>query len=214
MTARFVDVVGPRERTHRDIVRHGDLVERPHDLEGAAHAGAANLVRAHADEGLSVEHNVAACRLQGTGDHVEGGGLAGAVRADQRMDGAGRHFEGDVVDGGQPAEATGEPLYLEGGGAGGGGGHLTRPSSLSNAASQGQTPDGRKSTMATTHSPQKKVLMPSICNPEVSSVRSSPSGVRMSAPRIGPNRVPTPPTTAPRMSSTERPVAKVDSGKR
>ena len=52
-------------------------------------------------------------RLVEAGDAVEHRGLARAVRADQGGDVVPARLEGDVVDGGEPAEAHGEVLDLE-----------------------------------------------------------------------------------------------------
>jgi hypothetical protein len=48
-----------------------------------------------------------------TGDEVEEGRLAGAVRADQARDRPVRDGEGDVVDGGDPTEAPRQAANLE-----------------------------------------------------------------------------------------------------
>ena len=49
-------------------------------------------------------------RLVKAGDAVEHGGLAGAVRPDQRGDGAALHLEGKIIDGDEPAEPHGQML--------------------------------------------------------------------------------------------------------
>ena len=48
---------------------------------------------------MAVEQDLPARRLEKLGQQVEAGGLAGAVGADQRVDGAATHLEVDVVDG-------------------------------------------------------------------------------------------------------------------
>ena len=52
-------------------------------------------------------------RLVEAGDAVEHGGLAGAVRPDQRGDVLAPDIEGHIVDGDEPAEAHGQVLDLE-----------------------------------------------------------------------------------------------------
>ncbi len=47
------------------------------------------------------------------GDHAEQRGLAGAVRADDADDAAGRQFEGEVVDQQIVAEALGEVVEVD-----------------------------------------------------------------------------------------------------
>src|SRR5204863_2250998 len=52
----------------------------------------------------AVEHDGAGGRLVNAGNCIENGGLAGAVRPDDRGDGVGRNLEIESVDGGQSAE--------------------------------------------------------------------------------------------------------------
>ena len=59
---------------------------------------------------LAGKHDRAAVRLQRAGDHVEQRGLAGAVRADDRKDGASRHRETHLIDRDQAAEALADGL--------------------------------------------------------------------------------------------------------
>ena len=67
--------------------------KRPHDLEGAADAAAADLVRRQPVDALARERDVARVGREHAGDHVEQRGLAGAVRADHGEDLALRHVE-------------------------------------------------------------------------------------------------------------------------
>jgi len=72
-------------------------------------------------EGPIVEGECAAGRGDEAADHVEEGGLAGAVRADHADGAAGRHLQGDVVEGEQAAEThadvvKGKHLTVLGGG--------------------------------------------------------------------------------------------------
>ena len=52
-------------------------------------------------------------RFVKTGDAIEHGGLASAVRSDQRCDLPGMRFEAEIANGGQPAKAHGEMIDFE-----------------------------------------------------------------------------------------------------
>ena len=103
-------------RSARDLARHvvEDAVQIHVFVGGllAVEAGVlkddaealADLVLLH--RGIeAVELDAAAGRAQQRGEHLDGGGLARAVRAEEGEDLALRDVEGDVVDGGEIAEA-------------------------------------------------------------------------------------------------------------
>jgi hypothetical protein len=54
-------------------------------------------------------HRLAARRRQEAGEDLDGGGLAGAVRAEETEDLPPGHFEADVLDRGEGAEIAAEP---------------------------------------------------------------------------------------------------------
>ena len=58
----------------------------------------------------AVELHAAAGRRQQRGEHLDGGGFAGAVGAEKREDLALGDIEGDVVDGGEVAEFLDQSL--------------------------------------------------------------------------------------------------------
>src|SRR5207244_13574448 len=66
-----------------DVVEHRKAGEGLHDLEGAADAGGAHLVRTKPLDLFLVEDDLAGIGRVDAGDHVEDGGLDGAVRADE-----------------------------------------------------------------------------------------------------------------------------------
>src|SRR5258706_16241211 len=70
-------------------------------------------MRRKAEDRLAEAAHLAACRGVGAGDEIEGGRLAGAVRADHAEDLAFAHFEVEVGHGGEAAQALGQPLDLE-----------------------------------------------------------------------------------------------------
>ena len=80
------------------------VAEQADVLEGARHAGRRDLVRRDPRPPGRRTSTVPAVGHVEPGEHVEERGLAGAVRADQGHDGAGRDVEVDVVDGDEAAE--------------------------------------------------------------------------------------------------------------
>jgi len=93
--------------------RHGERREDAGDLKGAGNAATHDLGMRHADEIGAVEHDAAVIRLDGAGNQIEEGGLAGAVRPDHRGERAGRKFERDVAHRGDTAEGFGKALDQE-----------------------------------------------------------------------------------------------------
>ncbi len=57
---------------------------------------------------LTVKHDRAAGRDQELGDQIKASGFAGAVRADQRMDGAAPNLQVNAVDRGKSLELFGQ----------------------------------------------------------------------------------------------------------
>ena len=96
------------DRRRQHVLEHGHVGERFRNLIGAADAEAAAVPRAHAGDVSAVEHDPAAAWRQHAGDHVEQGGLAGAVRSQNADDFARLDFEVDPVDDDEPAEGARE----------------------------------------------------------------------------------------------------------
>ena len=71
---------------HLQILLHGQLEEDPASFRAERHALADDLVGGGAQQGGTLEFDGAGARLQQTADGVQGGGFAGAVRADQGDD--------------------------------------------------------------------------------------------------------------------------------
>src|SRR5215469_4617649 len=61
----------------------------------------------------AVVENLPGARVEKLGQQVEDGGLAGAVRPDQRVDRAAPDFEVDSLDGGKAAELFAQSAGLE-----------------------------------------------------------------------------------------------------
>ena len=91
-----------------DVVEDAHRAEEPDVLEGAGHAAFGEHVRFHAGGGFSVEGDLAFGRLIDAGDHVEDGGLARAVGADEADQLALADFQAHVADRRQAAEADGD----------------------------------------------------------------------------------------------------------
>ena len=134
--ARIARVAAMQQRADDDIVLDRERRERPHDLESAADPAPANLVGRQAFGALTGESDRAAVGRVDAGDHVEQSGLAGAVRADHRDDGALRHLEADLIDREQAAEALADRLDRKQRA------HARSPVRPSRRASQGQMPSG------------------------------------------------------------------------
>ena len=73
-------------RRQRDVLEQRQVPERPRDLVGAPDALVADAIGGEAADLLAVELHAAGGRHIHAGDAVEGGALAGAVRADEPED--------------------------------------------------------------------------------------------------------------------------------
>jgi hypothetical protein len=89
---------------HRQVREHGGNLERADD----AHAG--NLRRRAPVMSRPLNRIWPEVGHQEFGQQVEAGGLAGAVRADQRVDMAALHFQVHVIDRGENLELLGQFL--------------------------------------------------------------------------------------------------------
>ena len=96
-----------------DIVRDRHAQERAHDLEGAADAGLAELVRLAAGHVAAVEQNFAGAGPQESVEQVEQRGLAGAVGADDAEDLVSPQLEADILHGLQSAEGARQVAHFE-----------------------------------------------------------------------------------------------------
>jgi hypothetical protein len=104
----------PEWRAHvaadHHVLERRHLGEQPDVLEGARDAGLGHLVHRGRGVGLAAELEAAAVGRVQAGDHVEEGGLAGAVGADQAVDLALVDGDADVRQGLQAAEALVDAL--------------------------------------------------------------------------------------------------------
>ena len=95
--------IGP----HHHVLQHGEVAEGLADLIGPADAHLAHLVRLGVVDELAVIVELALGHGQGAGEHVEQGGLAGAVGADEAQDLIFMEDDVHVVHCHQAAEALG-----------------------------------------------------------------------------------------------------------
>ena len=93
---RGADALGDR---HIDVLQHREAAEQPVDLEGAGDAELDPFGLLDLRDVLALEQHLAGARRQHAGEQVDEGGLAGAVRADQRVPRALLQREGDVARG-------------------------------------------------------------------------------------------------------------------
>jgi hypothetical protein len=89
------------------------LREQARDLEGADQALADPLHGAEARYVIAVENDAPRARTKLSGHQINEGGLAGAVRADERDPLARRHGEGDIPADGKAAEIFGQAFDAE-----------------------------------------------------------------------------------------------------
>ena len=120
-----------------DVVEDGKAGKRLHDLERAADACDADLVRPLAVDAPAVKQDLTGVRRKDPGNHVETGRLAGAIGTDQGDDAALRDFQARVRYRLKSAKGLGDRVDFEQGV------HLATPSFF---ASEGQMPLGRNMT--------------------------------------------------------------------
>ena len=88
-------VAAERPAQHHVLAR-GHAREDPHELEGAGHPRPAHPERRGAEDLAALQPDRAGIGRDLTGDEIEDGGLAGAVRADDAHDGAGGDVEVEI----------------------------------------------------------------------------------------------------------------------
>src|SRR5713226_5198489 len=97
----------------RDVLDDGKSREPSHLLEVARNSHRRHEVRARAPIVTPLERDLTGGRTQHSADDIEQRGLAGAVRADQRMDPVLRDLARDVVEREISAEPLADALDLE-----------------------------------------------------------------------------------------------------
>ena len=94
------ETAGGGDEGHLDVLADGHAGEARGDLEGAADAAAPDGAGRQAGDGPASQGHGPGVRPELAADHVEAGGLAGAVGADEGEHLAGCDGEGDGLDGG------------------------------------------------------------------------------------------------------------------
>src|SRR5204862_1427388 len=95
------------------VLEHREVREDRRDLEGAHQAHARDRRGPRAGDLTSLVEDLAARRRQELREQIKAGGLAGAIRANERVDAAAPHFQRDVIDGDEALEFLREPARLE-----------------------------------------------------------------------------------------------------
>ncbi len=95
---------------HQQVLNNRHLTEQANVLKSAHHAHPGDLLAGQAFQMLLAQLNGAAGRLVEAGQAVENGGLARAVRADQRDDLLRAQLQRHVIDRQQAAEAHHQTL--------------------------------------------------------------------------------------------------------
>src|SRR3990172_3513032 len=183
---------------HQDVFQRGQVGEQPDVLIGAGDAQLGDPVGGEPFQMVAVEEDLAGLRLVETGDTVEEGRLARAVRADDAVDGAFLDFQIKVVDGSQAAEAFGDlasgqdrghGVVSQEAGADSGATSLAAASWNSRLwVASGQKPSGRVSIITISSAPYMSSRY------SENSRSSSGSPTRTSAPTNTPGKLPMPPT--------------------
>src|SRR3546814_7698866 len=96
---------GARLQGEPQVLVEREAREESCDLERAREPAPGNGVGRQAADVAAVQPHRATVRQIEPGNQVEGGGLAGAVGADERMDLSARHREVDLLHGADAAEA-------------------------------------------------------------------------------------------------------------
>src|SRR5437667_18685 len=99
----------------RDVVEHGKVAEQAVDLEGAPQAALHALRLRRPGHVVAAEQDAAGGGAKGPHQHVDEGGLAGAVGPDERVAVSGPQPEIDALRDCQRAEALAEAAGFENG---------------------------------------------------------------------------------------------------
>src|SRR5438874_9202821 len=101
------------EGGERDVVEDRELAKGLRDLVRAPDARVRHAIRRQSADLAPKKAHRARRGPERTGNQVEGGAFARAVRADEAEDLALGHLEGNVLDGEEAVEALGQPFDTE-----------------------------------------------------------------------------------------------------
>src|SRR4051812_415990 len=180
---------GDRMLADQHVLEHRELVEEADVLESALDAQARALVRRPALDALAVVDDLARGGGHRAADEIEEGGLAGAVRADDRVHAFFRDRQIDAVDGGEAAVALRQPLELED--------HRESRARSARSRRRSITPCGRKIISRTKSSPYMKRYQ------SFRKRKRSGRSESTMAPSTAPQNVSMPPKMTNRMIATD-----------
>src|ERR1700679_3043810 len=96
-----------------NVLEQGHLLPETYGLKRASDTSFGDLRRQKADQRLPIDADVAVIGTIDTGDEIERCRLAGTVRTDERANFSPPDIQVHIVNRGQAAKPTGEPLNCE-----------------------------------------------------------------------------------------------------
>ena len=102
-----------REDRHLHVFDHGHGCKRLRDLKRACHTMATNRMRREPQQVFSIKHNRAPIRTELAVDHVERGGLAGAIGTDQCQQLPGTQLEVNAIHRMDAAKRFAKPAHAQ-----------------------------------------------------------------------------------------------------
>src|SRR5438067_179330 len=179
-----------REERHLHVLANAERAPDGGDLKGAPDAFAPDLARREAEDRLAAEQDLAGVGAELAVDDVEAGGLAGAVRSDEREELSCREREAHVFDSVHAAEGLLQVAHLE---------KRAHPRArLAQPAIVPAMPDGKTSTSTRISTPSTPRQY-GVCR-----ITESCSTVNTGAPTSGPARSWMPPSSTITSASIER----------
>src|SRR5262249_40088432 len=133
-----------------DVVEHGHLAKQRVDLEGAPQAALDAGGLGQARDVLAAQEDLTGRGREAASEHVDEGGLAPSVGADERVAHTGLQTEVDAIGHREGAEVLAEPARLQRRG------HRAFPTRASTASARPSNPPRAKSTTTTSMSPIPK----------------------------------------------------------
>src|SRR5690242_14470265 len=199
-----------QESANDDIVLDGQRRKWPHDLEGTSDAAATDLIGRKSIDTLTGKRDRTAVGSKDTGNHIEQRGLARTIWADHRENAALWNVKAETIDSDQATKTLADPVY------GKQNAHVLLSARPNCRANQGHTPSGSATTTKSRTIPKNSWFVPGRSMPNPANIVRILSAIVSitTAPRIGPNSVPTPPTNGPRMIRIDCDTLKTCSGNR